>query len=580
MWAVWGVGDLLWARLCETAPSRSATLQDPWLGAAMAAALGLGAAIVVLQGLGIAGVLRPVPVMALFVAALLVAAWRTPRQWRLLRAGAPATPLTLGERTMRWVLAGAVLACVVEPLAPPFAFDEMMYHLPWARETALSGRIAIHDWLRYPWFPYNYNLLYAAALPWMGDVFPHLLHALAGGLSALIVYRLAVLHTDRIVAGMTVVILLAVGEFDNALIDMGVGLFVLAACVGLWLWRDEAQDGQGTQRPLRWLLLTAFFLGVAAGCKYQALTFLPLLGLYVLWHERRPLPILLGLLAFLLPCVYWFGRNWLQTGDPFNPIGARVFGFTNWNEADFRNQVLDVHDHASLPNVMFWPLLLVPFGLFWKDRPAVRWAFVFGAWSLAVWVLTSRYPRYMMASFPILAWLGAIGWRQLHVWGARLAARRLPALAAGAAPRVAGGLLVAALAVAGAQRFVVHGRMISPTPASREAFLLRHVPGYAVLSQWRRHPVGKLYQVGLSDAIYFAGGPAWGDVFGPYRYADYLLLPADAMARKLADHGFGTIVVRTALGPYVDGKPDFERYFQLAAEQDGVKAYRVRPYRP
>ena len=100
-------------------------------------------------------------------------------------------------------------------------------------------------------------------------------------------------------------------------------------------------------------------------------------------------------------------------------------------------------------------------------------------------------------------------------------------------------------------------------------------PGADTLAEWR-----VTWGDGSLEETYFAGGPVWGDVFGPYRYADYLLLPAGPMARKLAEHGLGTIVVRTALGPYVDGKPDFERYFQLVAEQDGVKAYRVLSDRP
>ena len=580
LWAAWGVGDLVGARLRAGPPARHGTARgDAWLGLALSCALGIGVFVLLLQGLGIVGWLRPAATMALLLAALAAAAMRTPAAWRRLRAVPPAPAPTLAERTMRWVVAGAVVVCLIEPLSPPFAFDEMMYHLPWARETALSGRIGIHDWLRYPWFPYNYNLLYAAALPWMGDVFPHLLHALAGWLSAAIVYRLAVLYTDRIVAGMAVVILLAVGEYANALIDMAVALFVVAACAALWIWQED--PGGGAARPTRWLVLAAFFLGVAAGSKYQALTFLPLLGLWVLWRERRPGPLALGLAAFLLPCIYWYARNWLQTGDPFNPIGARVFGFTNWNPADYQQQLDDVRAHASLPNVMFWALLVVPFGVFWKARPAVRAAFAFGVWSLVVWVLTSRYPRYMMASFPILAWLGAMGWRQLYLWGAGLVRSRAPGLAGGRRPAMAAGALVAVLAAAGLSRFAAHWRIISPTPQTREAFLRQQVPGYEVLSYLRAHPVpDKLYQVVLNDALYYAGAPAWGDVFGPYRYADYVYLPADELARKLAAQGFGRIVIRTDLAPYIHTKPGFDRRFQLIAEQGSVKAYRILPATP
>lgn len=577
VFAAWGAGQLLWSRLrAPQGLSADPAAADPWLGLAMAAALGLGLYICAFQALGWVGGLRAPAVLALLGAGTLAGLVQARTAWGRLHAW-PSPVTTRAERVAMWVAAGALLVSMTEPLAPPHAFDEMMYHLPWARETAASGALGIHDWLRYPWFPYNYNLLYAAALPLAGDVFAHLLHALAGWLAAALVFRLALAHTDRLTACMAVVILLAIGELGNALIDMGVALFVLAACAALWTWHRAP----GNARPLGWLALAGFFMGLAIGSKYQALTFMPLLGLFVLWRERRPGRLAVALAVLLLPCVYWYARNWLQTGDPFNPIGARLFGFTNWNEADYTNQVNDVLAHASLPNVMLWPLLAVPFSLFWRapgTRPAVRAVFVFGAWTLLVWVLTSRYPRYMMASFPLLAWLGAMGWRQLGLWGGAAVRRWAPALTQGAVPRVAAVALVALLAVAGGQRFVQHARMVSPTPETREAFLRDHVPGYEALQYADAHRHGKLYIVALSDAIYFAHQPAWGDMFGPFRYADFVMQKPEEMGRRLAAAGFGTIAIHTQTVPILDGQSGFADHFDLRYEKNGTRIYRVRAY--
>lgn len=540
----------------------------------MAAALGLGLYICVFQVLGMLGGLRPPAVLALLGAGAVAGLLQCRAAWRGLRQQAAPAARSRAERVALWVAAGAVLVSMTEPLSPPYAFDEMMYHLPWARETAAQGRIAIHDWLRYPWFPYNYNLLYAAALPLTGDVFPHLLHALAGWLSAALVFRLAKAYSDLITACMAMVILLAIGEMSNALIDMGVALFVLAACVALWTWHRAPDNA----RPVAWLVLAGFFMGVAIGSKYQALTFMPLLGLFVLWRERRPARLALALAALLLPCIYWYARNWLQTGDPFNPIGARVFGFSNWIEADYVNQVNDVRAHASLPNVMLWPLLAVPFCVFWRRQPAVRATLFFGAWSLLVWVLTSRYPRYMTASFPLLAWLAAMGWRQLGWWGAATVHRYAPTLTRGATPRVATTLLIAVLAVAGGHRFVEHASMISPTPEAREAFLRKQVPGYEALQYANAHRHGKLYIVALSDAIYFAHQAAWGDMFGPWRYADFVMQPPAEMGRRLAAAGFGTIAIHTQTVPILDSQSGFNEHFELRHEKAGTRIYRVRAY--
>src|SRR6218665_1505790 len=171
---------------------------------------------------------------------------------RALRAAAPATPpWTRFERIAAIALALVALPALVAPLAPPAAFDELMYHLPYARLVAQQGTLGIHDWLRYPWFPYNYNLLYAAALQVGDDVLPHFLNALAGALSVLMIFRLGILHANRLTACIGAAIWLGMGDYANALIDMGVALFVLSAFVALWWWRESEPLRDGT----RWLCL-------------------------------------------------------------------------------------------------------------------------------------------------------------------------------------------------------------------------------------------------------------------------------------------------------------------------------------
>ncbi|WP_398501405.1 ArnT family glycosyltransferase [Variovorax sp.] len=576
MAGAWGFGATVLARF--GAPAR----RDAWLEGAIATTLGVGLFIVAFQALAIAGALRQGAVLALLGAGIVLALLRLPGWRRELKARAalaPAQPAaTLGEKCAFAALLLVGLPTLFSPLAPPVAFDEVMYHLPYARQVAQSGTLGVYEWLRYPWFPYNYDLLYAAALTVYDDVFTHFIHGLAGWLSVLMIHRLGRLHANRYIACLGAGIWLALGDYPNSYIDMGVALFVLAAFVALWWWDEghvlEPAPGAARHGRARWLLLAAFFLGVAAGSKYQALIFLPLVAVFVARRERRPLPWLAALALFLVPCIYWYARNYLQTGDPFNPIGARVFGFTNWNMADYTQQLADVRDHANMPNGLFWPLLLVPFSPLWRPGP-VRAAFVFCIYSLVIWVATSRYPRYMMASFPLLALMAAVGWYTLLGWAGSFVRRRLPALARGRTPGVFGGLLMVVLAGFALAHSVRDVRMISPTPASREAFLARHVPGYEVLSHLRANPVGRLYQVGLNDSIYFAPNPVWGDIFGPFRYSDYLYLPADQLARKLASQQFGSIVIQTALAPYVHTKPDFDKYFSLIVEKDGVKAYRI-----
>jgi hypothetical protein len=574
--ACWGFGRALFLRLGS--PPRG----DFWLETAMATALGAGVFICVFQLLGIAGLLNMPAVLMAVAVGFAAACAQLPGWVRQARALAPGPRLSWLDKVALAALALVALPTLFEPLAPPAAYDELMYHLPYARQVALSGTLGIHEWLRYPWFPYNYNLLYAAALLVGDDVLPHVLSAGAGWLSVWMVYRLGLAYLNRVLACAAAAIWLGMGDYASALIDMGVALFVLSAWIALWWWNEAQAEQRG--QGVRWLALSAFFLGLAAGSKYQALTFLPLAAWFVVRRERRPRAWGIALLCFLLPCAYWFARNALMTGDPFNPIGAKVFGFSNWNLDDYRNQLDDVRAHAALPSFLVWPVLLAPFSRAWRRVPAVHAAIVFCAYSLVVWALTSRYPRYMTASFPLLALVAVLGWQVLLGWIAAGLRRLLPAGGRAGWPAragvVAAGLFLAVLAAVSYRHSERKLANIAVTPAAREAFLRANVPGYAVMNYVREHVGGRVYQVALSEAIYYGPNPIWGDTLGPWRYADYPLLPAAEAARRFAGRGFEAIVMPDEVAKILSADEGFRRHFVPLIEQDGARAYRILPDAP
>ncbi|MDM0107246.1 hypothetical protein QTH97_20040 [Variovorax sp. J22R24] len=569
--ACWGIGRMLVTRI--GVPVR----RDVWLETAMAIAAGIGIVICVFQAFAIAGRFNVAAVLFV-VAAGIAAALAQMRAWvRELRLREVAAALSWLEKLGMLVLAIVAVPALVAPLAPPIAFDELMYHLPYAREVAHTGSLGIYEWLRYPWFPYNFNLLYAAALMLGDDVLPHFANALAGWLSVWIVYRLGVVHVNRVVACIGAAIWLGLGDYSNALIDMSVALFVLAACSALWWWRESPRTGAG------WLALAAFFLGVAAGSKYQALTVTPLVAVFVLLHERRPRVLAVALVSFLIPCVYWYARNAFMTGDPFNPIGARVFGFTNWNAQDYLMQFQDVRDHASLPSPLIWAVLAVPFSASWKRSAAVRAAFVFCVYSLFVWGLTSRYPRYLTASFPILALTAGVGWQTIFGGIALRLRRAMPERDLGGgldrAGRWLGIVLLAVLVAFGVYQTRRKAVMVATTPAEREAVLRKHVPGYAVMDYLREHATGRVYQIALIEATYYGPNPVWGDALGPWRYSDFITLPSAEFARKLAGLGFEAIAIAGPNAPMLEAQPGFLDQFALMYEKDGAKAYRNLQYK-
>ncbi len=577
----WGRGVLVWL----SPPLR----RDAWLEAVSAVAVGIGIFICAFQALAIAGLFRPGVTVALIAAGVAVAAlqflsWR--RELKILRIDTVAVPWTHYDKIAMAALAMVALPALVEPLAPPAAFDEVMYHLPYARQVALDGSLGIYEWLRYPWFPYNYNLLYAGALHVGDDVLPHLLSALAGGLSTVMVYRLGIQHADRLTACIGAAIWLGLGDYCSAMIDMGTALFLLMACVALWWWRES----QPLQSGRCWLGLAAFCLGLAAGSKYQALVFLPLVMLFVARHERRLSTWALSLLCFSIPCAYWYGRNAVMTGDPFNPIGGPVFGFTGWTPTDHALQIADVRAHARMPNRLLWAAVLAPFSVMWNRSAAVRAAGWFCLYAAVVWVATSRYPRYLMTAFPLLAMMAALGWQVLFGW-LSTGVRRVLATKGdkrqgmpvdGHNPSRAGtwiamALLTVLAGVAG-QHVVRNAATISPTPEAREAFLRERVGGYAVMDYMRLHATGRVFHVSLSQGIYYGPNPVWGDdALGPWSARNFTRLPPAEMARELRGHGFDFMVVSSASVSLLATSPNFDTYFGLVYERDGSRVYRILP---
>lgn len=534
-------------------------------------AIGLGLLITGLQGLAVAGWLKPLPLAAIGGVGLALALVELARlDWRAsLRAKRAAwrtVPLASRLLALATLILGA--STLLAPLAPPRAWDELMYHLPHASEWAMTGKLTVNEWLRYPWFPYNYNLLYAGALIAGNDVLPHLLHALAGWLTALLLLAWAQRRfgLDRALLATMIWLWLARGQFGNAYIDLGVALFVFLAFICLERWCEEGTDG--------WLVLCAFAAGVAVGSKYQALAILPFFAIAA-W-SRRPAPrlVAVAVAAFLLPCAYWYARNMLLAGDPVAPLGGRWFGFTDWNQADYDMQFADLRKAASWPPRLLWPAAVAIAWQLLRANGGARLAAAFALWSLLVWAGTSRYDRYLLTSYPVLALLAVLGWEQMLRATERLWQGRSPLLKW--VPTGAAAALVALFCATAAHDLGLAWRGMAATPAARDTVLAGQVTGYRMWQYLRAHPQGRIYQVRLEDGIYYAPRPIWGDHFGPWRYADYVRLAPAALRQRLAAEGFDALLVHTGRERSLVSRPDFTRHFDLLRQEGELKLFSIR----
>lgn len=221
-----------------------------------------------------------------------------------------------------------------------------------------------------------------------------------------------------------------------------------------------------------------------AGSKCQVLGLLPLFGAKLLWRHclqgpgwriRNEWPTWVGAaLAFALPCIYWYGHNALLTGDPFNPLGGRLLGFTDWNLDGYLLQLQDLPNHAAWPHWALWPALAAPLLASLRRIPALRAAWLVAAYMALVWLLSSRYPRYLLPAYPHVNLLSAavcVRW-----------SRQLPVKPGQSLATVLVTSLVLTLEFIGARSIAKSWPLIAPTSSARDAVLQQQVTGHRV---WR-----------------------------------------------------------------------------------------------
>lgn len=114
--------------------------------------------------LGMAGYLRPAGVAGMALALLAVSLAAVRGEYR--SGGRPGLGGSGGPEAA--MLAVLFLLAVAVALHPPGHWDDTMYQLPLARDYVQQQAIVLNEYLRFPLFPQNFNLLFAVGLM-LGD---------------------------------------------------------------------------------------------------------------------------------------------------------------------------------------------------------------------------------------------------------------------------------------------------------------------------------------------------------------------------------------------------------------------------
>jgi 4-amino-4-deoxy-L-arabinose transferase-like glycosyltransferase len=582
---------------------------------AIPAALGLAGLAHLGFVLGLAGLLRPAPVL-LVVAGIHLLGFRVWPGW-------PRSPSWLGtepgrRRRVRCVLLAtvAILPLALLTLYPPTAFDATLYHLPFARGFVASGGLPFLADLRFPVFPQVDEMLFAEVLFFAPDIAVHGVSWLMTMLTAALLWSWARDSFASPAAGWLaaaiylgnpiVVYLAGVGY-----VDAGLTLFVTSALYAVRRFRGSGER--------RWLLLAAVFAATAADTKYLGLFFVGVIGLTVLFGRpgRRVQVHWAGALLFAgvaaLVLAPWYGRIYAWTGNPIFPYFPQVFGSSPWAPIRFRSFLappLPAAGALAAEGLQGWGLL----GARGIDLVRLPWDLV---WRRGEYGGQPPYSPLYLAVLP-LALIAAVKdprQRRLLVLAAVYAfaclglppdARYLiPAVplvslsAAGALLALLGrfprrsGLLMAGLCAScflpGWLYALYRLHHLGPLPltsAGREAYLARWQPGYPAVAYLNR-TLGSGYTVWALHAenlSYYARGRFLGDWVGPAKFDRVLsaLRGPQDLHDRLRRLKAGYLLIPNPLIPNQEKLLPFsedalgQRWFEPVYADSAARVYRLR----
>ncbi|GAB4483599.1 MAG: hypothetical protein OHK0031_07040 [Anaerolineales bacterium] len=422
--------------------------------AALTAGLGLGLLGLTTFGVGIFLGAGAIFSLSILLAAALLAGRKSLLWLRNFQAPNPLLPLPPFLRLLAILL---LLPPFLTALAPPLAFDALVYHLTLPQLAAQSGHIAYTPDVMFAGMPQLSESLYLLALSLTGTpaaVFLGFLLGLLGifALSAFTAERLSPRAGQgalmALLAGETLVSELAWGYVDWNAFFFGALLFISLA------------EWQTTRAP-RWLGLAGVFGGLALSVKYTAGVILPGALLFLAlqrgfsWREK-----MLNMLRLSLPAALvlspWLLRNLAWTGNPLYPLlfpaGAmsapRLMAFQGappwrgWADVlilPWQATMLGIEDKEGF-SASIGPLLLIFSAAAFlpkapaengaaKARAEISLAACLTLTGMFIWLIGSRLSllliqtRLYFAFFPVWAFLAGAGFdalTQINLPGLRL----------------------------------------------------------------------------------------------------------------------------------------------------------------
>ena len=557
----------------------------PLLQLFFAQALGWGAGIGLLAVLAVAHIMVPATVALTWAAAAMAGyIWCARRGWGMSCAKSK------GQRR-RWqeslLLAAAFCLLMLKASHAPGYWDDASYHLPMARLFMRHHGLAVDEYLRFPYFPANMQLLMAAGLQLSGPVLAQMLATLPVFVTLIGLMGCAQWMLGSAVWGVFASLAYATTQpvletLGFAYVDYGLAMFCLAALLAAAVWYERGDVGDR-----RWLLLAAVFAGVAGGIKFAGLVFAAMLGLAILVLARRLRPALWFGAVCAATAGGWYLRSYWFSGDPIHPAGGAIFGYHLWNAEDLISQYMEQGRHGLEKT---WTRFFDAFAhakarIVWLGLASVLFLRVLPRamvllWAVLVmyclfWFYVTQVSRYLVLVLPVACLLAVATlnrvWRATELGADMPQAlkRALGSVAAWVALAIPGGMLLT-------QWFAAPP--FQAQLASQPAHVLASKAN-AMAPQYGT----RLLNIGFENAAFYYHGQFMGDWFGKARFPAFTyfrnhrwyMRPASEVSQSMRERGVALLLVHR--GEFDFDPAEYARYFDLLLASGPGYLYAAKP---
>ncbi|WP_346839531.1 hypothetical protein [Microbulbifer sp. SAOS-129_SWC] len=536
------------------------------------ATTGLVVNLLVLFALGIFGWLNPAAIAVGACALFFLAAWIIRHDSRYL-----LPTISNWKYTDGLILVALLLGSIVAAIHPPGHWDDTMYHLPLARYYLEQKAIVVNDYLRFPLFPQYGDLLVMLGLMLGHEVGAQLFATIPLLLICIGLFGASLWKTRSLIVGMIAIYFLyRLGPVKSTLgyayIDNTLALFSWGAVLALVMPK--------TSISFKWILISGFFAGAAAGSKYFGLVLAGLMFLYILLFQRNIKMLVMFSGAAILTGVWWYVRNIVIAGDPFHPAGGSVFGYYLWNAADLKLQVSEQARHGVSPTSLnifaalgkakakSLILAIVSLLIFKLPKALKPMRALFIAY-IVFWFFVTQVERYLAPVYGVGVFLSAyvLYWA---VW-------RGPVSQYFIGKGKLGGQAFAIVVA------LVFATVIFSAPLKRARWSIvdwqrdyKDQPGHHLFSKANNSidTYGdRMLQIGFENAIYYFNGTVIGDWYGPGRYRQFFvgkgarrsLLPPKKMLQVM--HHFDASILTLSKKRNIKfSRDDYLKYFDVFSE--------------